>query len=860
MPPASLPSRWSAVLAPLDAPSGDGRVIATPAGAPRVRPLPIPLLYQPALAEGHEGAIVVGNADRVWIDGTSDDRPGGAGEGGRRLMAAGTWNLDDPAAREVAEKVRDEWVTGVSVKLDDQTAEPGYVLDGRVHRLNPDELPADFTLPEGARPVRVSADWRLMSATIVAEPAFAESRITVGDATQPVTSQPAAHAPGAGQAQGGGHAAVEAQDHAGHGDHEGPAEDPAGAALEPVEATIEDPGDGTDDGEVELPDVDELAAHLAGGLPEETWAAVASELEEATAEGGESVFAVVGNTSLPVAPRSTAWDGRAARARMATRAKGKDGQIDPAVMAQGFLYRDDTANPRSVGAYKLPFADVIGGKLTIVPRAVFAIAAVLQGGRGGVSIPDAQKQRVKSKVAGLYRKVRGSGGGSSGGSGGGGKKAPPKKTPPWQKPYATEENPATEPATEPAAEPVAAPAAEPAVESGCGCWSLTAAGGAAPPPAAWFTDPHLDGPTPLHVTDEGRVYGHLATWETCHTGYTGSCVTPPRSSSGYAFFHTGAVRTDDGEDLPVGVLVAGTDHAPLEAGHAAAAAHYAHTGAALAAVRAGEDAHGIWVAGALLPDAGDTGVATLRRAPLSGDWRVIGGRQELVAALAVNTPGFPIPRTRTGADDVPHAVVAAGALPPAPDVPGEAGFDWERFAQAVTDRVLAGQEAHRREHRRRMKNAQRRGKRAKARMRAAFTAPALDQRIRTVAASAARDRATHARQRIMRASATTATVDDDDPELAAWAAWAAEHTDAEFNWVEKVGGLPSYIKRISKHLTRKGMSKSHAIATAVNAARKMCRTGDVNFPGVQQVNAGSRAEACAAIADWERKKAQARGS
>jgi hypothetical protein len=81
-----------------------------------------------------------------------------------------------------------------------------------------------------------------------------------------------------------------------------------------------------------------------------------------------------------------------------------------------------------------------------------------------------------------------------------------------------------------------------------------------------------------------------------------------------------------------------------------------------------------------------------------------------------------------------------------------------------------------------------------------------------------------------------------------------------FNWVEDVGGLPEYIKRIEKHLEKKGMTESHAIATAVKVVQKMCATGDVNFPGAQQVNAGSRAEACAAVEDWEAKKAAANAS
>lgn len=77
-----------------------------------------------------------------------------------------------------------------------------------------------------------------------------------------------------------------------------------------------------------------------------------------------------------------------------------------------------------------------------------------------------------------------------------------------------------------------------------------------------------------------------------------------------------------------------------------------------------------------------------------------------------------------------------------------------------------------------------------------------------------------------------------------------------FNWVDKVGGLPKFIKRIKNHLTRKGMDTSRAIATAVNVVKKMCASGDTNWPGKQNVNAGSRAEACGAVADWERKKAQ----
>lgn len=81
------------------------------------------------------------------------------------------------------------------------------------------------------------------------------------------------------------------------------------------------------------------------------------------------------------------------------------------------------------------------------------------------------------------------------------------------------------------------------------------------------------------------------------------------------------------------------------------------------------------------------------------------------------------------------------------------------------------------------------------------------------------------------------------------------------NWVEKynaLGGKGNWIRRTAEHLKGKGKADGHAIAIAVNAARKYCASGDLNFPGVQQGNAAGRAEACTAVAVWDKAKAQAR--
>ncbi|GAA0897754.1 hypothetical protein [Pseudonocardia zijingensis] len=190
---------------------------------------------------------------------------------------------------------------------------------------------------------------------------------------------------------------------------------------------------------------------------------------------------------------------------------------------------------------------------------------------------------------------------------------------------------------------------------------VVVAAAAARPPAAWFTDPQLDGPTPLTIDEDGRIRGHAATWGACHIGFPQQCVTAPRSTSGYAYFTTGAVLTDDGQQVPVGSITMDTGHAPTSMSRQAAAAHYDHTGAVVADVAVGEDAHGIWVAGALRASVDEQTAARLRASALSGDWRRVRGGLELVALLAVNVPGFPIPRARVASGE-PLALVAAGAL------------------------------------------------------------------------------------------------------------------------------------------------------------------------------------------------------
>jgi hypothetical protein len=163
LPPELTQVGWTGVLAPLGTPSGDGRMISAPAGAPNTRTLPLPLLYQEQTGPGHDGASVVGNITRVW---TQDGQ----------LCGEGTFDLGDPNAREVVRKISNNYHRWVSVSLSDDNVEMQYWRDGqRIDAM--DAALADD--PSTVQAVRVFTDWRLMSATLVAEPAFGDAAITI---------------------------------------------------------------------------------------------------------------------------------------------------------------------------------------------------------------------------------------------------------------------------------------------------------------------------------------------------------------------------------------------------------------------------------------------------------------------------------------------------------------------------------------------------------------------------------------------------------------------------------------------------------------------------------------------------------
>lgn len=372
------------------------------------------------------------------------------------------------------------------------------------------------------------------------------------------------------------------------------------------------------------------------------------------------------NTDLPLHDdRSREWDGDAARAAMARRCSTDDG-VTADCMGPGFIWRDPDADASTIGAYALPVADVFDGEVQLVlsgvqaaansisperdpggPRALEASESELDSMRGAVetilasfarefdddSIRAPWEDTPASETASAA--VTTAAAGCCGGCG--------------CKPAPTTEDTADE-RPEPTPEEAAMPSSAntqpmPVIRPRSRVLRASATGGEWRPPVEHFANPRLNEPTKLTVTADGRVYGHLATWDQPHIGFDGKLVYPPRSGDGsYGYFRQSQVVTADGSVVPVGIITMNTGHADEMLSADAAAAHYDNTGTMVAACNVGEDGIGIWLAGSMLPDVSPELRTRFSLARVSGDWRQPkpGSGLELIAALSVPNPGFPV--------------------------------------------------------------------------------------------------------------------------------------------------------------------------------------------------------------------------
>jgi len=105
---------------------------------------------------------------------------------------------------------------------------------------------------------------------------------------------------------------------------------------------------------------------------------------------------------LPLADRDREWDDDAAEKRVRSWAGATEGPNEDYRNAHVWYDADKKDN---FTAYKLLIADVVKGKLVAVPRGVMAAAAVMQGSRGGVDLPERDIDRVRKHLARYYAQM-----------------------------------------------------------------------------------------------------------------------------------------------------------------------------------------------------------------------------------------------------------------------------------------------------------------------------------------------------------------------------------------------------------------------------------------------------------------------
>lgn len=171
------------------------------------------------------------------------------------------------------------------------------------------------------------------------------------------------------------------------------------------------------------------------------------------------------------------------------------------------------------------------------------------------------------------------------------------------------------------------------------------------PPVEWYAEPR-DEPDigAITVTDEGRIFGYLAPKHVAHRGHRDKRVTVPMGNVDYGIFMNRVTLADDGRDgftrIATGPITMDCGHAPASSRVVGAARqeHYDNSCSIVATVRVGENARGVWIAGAVLPDVTPDQVRRMMACQLSGDWgphREKPGKRELAGALLVPVPGFP---------------------------------------------------------------------------------------------------------------------------------------------------------------------------------------------------------------------------
>jgi hypothetical protein len=154
--------------------------------------------------------------------------------------------------------------------------------------------------------------------------------------------------------------------------------------------------------------------------------------------------------------------------------------------------------------------------------------------------------------------------------------------------------------------------------------------------------------TPLTVTADGRMFGHLAGASCFRDGDMSRCERYPGDPDPrLRNFHTWTTTLDNGETIRTGAITAAANHADVRRmSLEQARAYHENTSTVVARVRAWEDERGrLAVAGSMVPGLPESMMGQVAGAPVSVErypTRETGGRNTLTAAHLVVTPAWPV--------------------------------------------------------------------------------------------------------------------------------------------------------------------------------------------------------------------------
>lgn len=371
------------------------------------------------------------------------------------------------------------------------------------------------------------------------------------------------------------------------------------------------------------------------------------------------IAAATGDTGLPIADRNTPWDSTKAQTAVKMWADG-----DPAKLKRAYLWVDPSKDPANVTSYKLQVATLIGDRLTIVPDAVFAVAAVLQGARGGVDIPEADVAGVKSKVEALYSAME------------------KKFDQPYQVPWATASGEPEE-------------LSEADTELFASAWRALA--DMPPMPAEWFQEPTAEELPPggpgMNYKD-GRVFGWVAQAGEPHAGYAKKITIDTLGRIDTTHFLRQRFQLDNGSQVKAGAFTMNTGHHRDGAECETGACAFDDTRTVAAIVTVGMNERGMWFSGAAHPALSEWDRRVFSAVQPSYHLKQgPGGNWQLRGVLAVPVPGHSSPLLASAVIERTNlALMASAAMDlEEPQVQTEgvqaaellASLDYDRLADAM---------------------------------------------------------------------------------------------------------------------------------------------------------------------------------